>query len=131
MKHQDFEYKEPETYEEAVQVLKQIPHDNITRGAIRAVWIRAGIVTAIGAAAALIFGIKGAPAYLIKTIAGVSVLMGALTSLPIVGILLQNHEINSGTVFTKMNEEQTIDAAKHYVRTYNEDMTKKKRKKRK
>ncbi len=126
MKNETVEYREPKTYEEAVHVLKQSTKDNLTKDAMKSVCLRSGIVTAIGAAVALICGIKGAHIYTVEAISGLTLFVGGVMSLPAVAIMRQNHEINSGKVFEKMNEEETIKNAKHYVNTYREYIAQKK-----
>ena len=112
--------EDPKTYEEAVKIIKGMPHDEMNKEARNDLRLRAGLVIAFGTALSIVGGIGTE----LPAVTGAMLFNTAILSSPFWSALLKlkasDRKIESGKYFKTHSQEQIIKYAKIYLEKYRE-----------
>ena len=111
---------EPETYEEAVKILKESHYDQMHKDAHREVYVRSGIAVGIGIAVALIVASIYRDFSIVPYILATTLLIGAAFLMPLLDLRAMRKNAEKGEVFQKYTEDEIMEEAKKYIRIYTE-----------
>lgn len=112
--------KDPETYEEAVEILKDSQYDIIHQRAYEGLKKRARVAIAIGTAIAVLAAIAEQEFTLPVLIMAATGMVGGAFLLPMLDLKNSEKAFESGKVFEGVDEEEVINRAKKYLQLYRE-----------
>ena len=129
MEKKFYEPQMPKTYEEAVEVIKNVQKDEWHHDIRKAIGLRWGLVTGVGLVAAAILGLQYNDFELSAITAGAATIMSNFFLVPLLGVRLNEGKVNINIRNKSISEKEVIRIAKDYVSKYRKYISEKEMKK--